>query len=109
MSSSMLPDNAHAAPVIARLRRRLLAEHCGIAEARLSALLAEHGTMAGAIAAAPVTGKHLTPFVLRPLTDAEKAVADNALLDPERPEELFEPISRRRGLFRRGGILRRPV
>ena len=103
------PGNAHAAPVIARLRRRLLAEHCGIAEARLSALLAEHGTMAGAISAAPVTGKHLTPFVLRPLTDAEKAVADNALLDPERPEELFEPISRRRGLFRRGGILRRPV
>jgi hypothetical protein len=35
-------------------------------------------------------------------------VADNALLDPERPEELFEPFSKRRGLFRRGGLLRRP-
>jgi hypothetical protein len=45
---------------------------------------------------------------LRPLTDAEKAVADNALLDPERPEDLFEPFSKRRGLFRRGGFLKHP-
>ena len=103
------PGNAHAGPAIASLRRRLLAEHCGIAEAELAALLGQHETMAAAIAAVPSNGKRLEPFVLRPLTDAEKAVADNALLDPERPEELFEPISRRRGLFRRGGILRRPV
>jgi phosphatidylserine/phosphatidylglycerophosphate/cardiolipin synthase-like enzyme len=103
------PGNGHAAPAIASLRRRLLAEHCGIAESELAELLERHGSMAAAIAAAPTTGKHLAPFVLRPLTDAEKAVADNALLDPERPEELFEPISRRRGLFRRGGILRRPA
>jgi phosphatidylserine/phosphatidylglycerophosphate/cardiolipin synthase-like enzyme len=103
------PGNGHAAPAIANLRRRLLAEHCGITEAGLAALLGQHGSMAAAIAAAPTTSKHLAPFVLRPLTDAEKAVADNALLDPERPEELFEPISRRRGLFRRGGILRRPA
>jgi phosphatidylserine/phosphatidylglycerophosphate/cardiolipin synthase-like enzyme len=102
------PGNAHAGPTIASLRRRLLAEHCGIQESELAALLDEHGTMAAAIAAVPPHGKRLEPFVLRPLTDAEKAVADNALLDPERPEEFFEPIRRRRGLFRRGGILRRP-
>ena len=107
------PGNEHAAPAIASLRRRLLAEHCAITEDRLEALLAEHGSMASAIDAAGDAagnaGKHLAPFGLRPLTDAEKAVADNALLDPERPEEFFEPIGRRRGLFRRGGILRRPV
>jgi hypothetical protein len=45
---------------------------------------------------------------LRPLSDREKAVADNALFDPERPELLFEPFSKRRGLFRMGGFLRRP-
>jgi len=72
-------------------------------------LLDHHGSMIDAINAAPMKGKHLAPFVLRPLTDTEKAVADSTLLDPERPEELFEPIGRRRGLFRRGGILRRPV
>jgi phosphatidylserine/phosphatidylglycerophosphate/cardiolipin synthase-like enzyme len=103
------PGNEHAGPAISRLRRRLLAEHCGITEGRLGALLTRHGSMAAAIDAAGCAGKHLAPFVLRPLTDAEKAVADNALLDPERPEEFFEPIGSRRGLFRRGGILRRPV
>jgi len=30
------------------------------------------------------------------------------LLDPERPEEMFETVGMRRGLFGRGGILRRP-
>jgi len=45
---------------------------------------------------------------LPPLTEAEKAIADSALLDPERPEDLFEPMRRRGGLFRRGGFLRRP-
>ena len=61
-----------------------------------------------ACAARPRQGKYLQPFVLRELTDTEKAVADNALLDPERPGEMFELIGGRRGLFRRGGILRRP-
>jgi hypothetical protein len=56
----------------------------------------------------PKQGTRLEPFGLRPLTDTEKALADNALLDPERPEELFEPFSSKRGLFRRGGLLRRP-
>jgi phosphatidylserine/phosphatidylglycerophosphate/cardiolipin synthase-like enzyme len=102
------PGNDHAAPAIARLRRRLLAEHCGISEAAIDALLSEHGSMAAAIAAVRSDGKYLEPFCLRPLTDAEKALADNALFDPETPGEFFEPIGRRKGLFRRGGILRRP-
>jgi len=102
------PGNDHAAPAIARLRRRLLAEHCGISEAAIEALLSEHGSMAAAIAAVRSDGKYLEPFCLRPLTDAEKALADNALFDPETPGEFFEPIRRRKGLFRRGGILRRP-
>ena len=61
-------------------------------------LLDAHGTMIAAIEAAPMPGKRLVPFALRPLTDREKAVADSTLLDPEWPDELFEPIGRRRGL-----------
>lgn len=102
------PGNAHAIPAIRRLRLALLAEHCGIVPEDAEKLLAEHGTMAAAIEAAPRRGKYLEAFRLRELTDPEKAVADNALLDPERPDEMFEPISRRRGLFKRGGFLRRP-
>ena len=102
------PGNGHVIPAIARLRHKLLAEHCGVPTVEMEALLDQYNSMAEAIQAAQSRGKRLAPFTLRPLTDAEKTVADNALFDPERPEELFEPFSRRRGLFRRGGILRRP-
>ena len=102
------PGNDHARAPIKRLRIALLAEHTGLTEADVTARLDENPSMIQLITHAPQTGKYLAPFALRALTDAEKTVADNALLDPERPEELFEPMSRRRGLFRRGGLLRRP-
>jgi phosphatidylserine/phosphatidylglycerophosphate/cardiolipin synthase-like enzyme len=102
------PGNGHVGPVIEGIRHRLLAEHCGIETERMAALLAEHGSMAAAIDSLPRRGKRLEPFVLRPLTEAEKAIADSALLDPERPGEMFEPIGGRRGLFKRGSFLRRP-
>lgn len=102
------PGNAHAGAVINRLRCRLIAEHTGLPPDVVEAELARDPSMIACIENAPRHGKRLERFVLRPLTDTEKAVADNALLDPERPEELFEPFSKRRGLFRRGGWLRRP-
>lgn len=102
------PGNGHAVDAIARLRIALLAEHCGIAREAVEAELARHGSMITLIDNLPRRGKYLAPFVLRPLTDTEKAIADTTLFDPERPEQLFEPFSRRRGLFRRGGLLRRP-
>lgn len=102
------PGNGHAGPVIGALRHRLLGEHIGMEPGEVARQLAAHGSMIQLIEAAPRWGKRLDAFVLRPLTEAEKAVADNALLDPERPGDLFEPFSKRRGLFRRGGFLRRP-
>ncbi len=102
------PANRHIGPAITRLRHTLLAEHCGIEPEQVASLLAEHGTMAAMIKSLRPGGKRLEPFHLRPLTEAEKAVADSALLDPERPGEMFEPIGLKRGLFRRGGLLRRP-
>ncbi|MFM5953113.1 MAG: phospholipase D-like domain-containing protein [Novosphingobium sp.] len=102
------PGNGHAVDAITRLRIALLAEHTGLTRETVRAGLASGQSMAELIETAPREGKRLDAFVLRPLTDAEKAVADNALLDPERPGELFEPFSKRHGLFRRGGLLRRP-
>lgn len=104
-----LPANAHAGPAIAELRHRLIAEHCGLAIKEVVAGLAQHGSMIGLIDSLSRTGKYLAPFELRPLTDTEKAIADQTLLDPEHPGELFEPFSTKRGLFRRGGFLRRPA
>lgn len=105
------PGNGHIVPAITRLRHNLLAEHCGIDVAQIPGLLDLHGSMAAmidSIADGREGLKRLEPFVLRPLTETEKALADSSLLDPERPEEMFEPIGRRRGLFRRGGLLRKP-
>jgi len=101
-------DRPEVRAAIAALRHRLLAEHCGLAPEAIPALLEEHGSMAAMIDSRPRTAKRLEPFRLRPLTEAEKAIADSALLDPERPDELFEPMRHRRGLFRHGGFLRRP-
>lgn len=102
------PGNAHARDPIRRLRIDLLAEHTGLNHRAIEDALKADPSMIALIENAPKSGKRLEPFALRPLTDAEKAVADNALLDPERPEELFEPFSKHRGLFRRGGFLRHP-
>ena len=102
------PGNAQAAAAIGQLRIALLAEHSGLSRAAVAAELGKHGSMIALLDNGPQRGKRLQPFGLRPLTDTEKALADNALLDPERPEELFEPFSSKRGLFRRGGLLRRP-
>ncbi|MEZ5735759.1 MAG: phospholipase D-like domain-containing protein [Novosphingobium sp.] len=101
------PGNAHVCPAIRRIRLSLLAEHCGIDPADVEELLERHGSMAKMIDSLPGQGKRLEPFALRPLSDTEKALADSAFFDPERPGEYFEPIARR-GLFRRGGMLRRP-
>ncbi|MDE2564080.1 MAG: phospholipase [Sphingomonadales bacterium] len=95
------------AQAIRALRLGLLAEHCGLARENLAGLLDRHGSMAAAIAAAPKTGKHLRRFVPRQLTDAEKALADNEVLDPERPEEMLNFY--RRGHLFRSGILRHPA
>lgn len=100
------PANANVGPVITDLRVRLLAEHCGVKEEVIVTELARHGSMAAMIDAIAPVGKHLAPLPLKHLSDAERALGESALLDPERPGEMFEPIERR-GLFRRKGQLMR--
>ena len=102
------PGNGHIIPAIAALRHRLLAEHCGQSEAMVRAGLAQCGSMTRYIDSLAPQGRGLVPFSLRPLSNREKALADSTLLDPERPEEIFEAIERRQGLFRRAGLLHAP-
>lgn len=103
------PANAHAGDAIRALRHSLLAEHCGLEPSTVCALLESCGSMARMIDNAPRDGqKTLRLFELPELGEMEQALADNAVLDPESPEEMFEPIGGRRGLFRWGSILRRP-
>ncbi|MEE4450117.1 phospholipase D-like domain-containing protein [Novosphingobium resinovorum] len=106
------PANAHVDPAkITALRLRLLAEHCGIAEEEVAAGIERHGAMAAMVDAlnrdGPKAGKkYLEPLPLKNLSEAERALGESGVLDPERPGEMFEPIARR-GLFRRKGHLMR--
>ncbi len=102
------PGNGHAADGIANLRHSLLAEHCGLDEAEVPHLLEHYGSMASMIRHCPKNSRQLRRYELPELNDAERAVADNAMLDPERPDEMFEMPEKRTGLFRKGSILRRP-
>lgn len=100
------PANAHVSSAITGLRYRLLSEHCGVTEETIAEALDRHGSMAAMIESLVPLGKHLEPLPLKHLTEAERALGESALLDPERPGEMFEPIERR-GLFRRKGQLMR--
>lgn len=101
------PGNAHAADAIAALRHSLLAEHCGIDPAQVPALLARAGSMRAMI---ELLGRErvrtLRRFELdRPGPVLEK-LAESQLLDPEKPQELFEPFAKG-GLFRKRMLLSR--
>lgn len=100
------PANAHVDDQIRNLRLSLIAEHCGMSIERATEELERHGSMIAMIDAQPKTGKHLDTLPLQDVSQTERVMAAAELLDPERPEEMFEPMGKR-GLFRRKGYLRR--
>ena len=87
-------------PKIAGLRDDLVAEHLGVGPAVVTAKLAETGSLIATIEALRGPGRSLRPYEAPDLGDIEKWLADNEVLDPEGPEEMFEKLSAR-GLFRR--------
>ena len=101
------PANAHVGEKITGLRHTLIAEHCGLELEQVGPLLDRYGSMAAMMEATCAESGRLRRFQLRALNEAEKTIADSELLDPERPDEAFEP--RTRGLFRRGSILHKPA
>jgi phosphatidylserine/phosphatidylglycerophosphate/cardiolipin synthase-like enzyme len=101
------PGNSHAAQSIARVRLSLLAEHCGIAETDIADQLQRYGSMAAVIDHAhDGEGRHLRRYHPPELNGAQETLATSGLLDPESPQELFEPFAKR-GLFRKGSRLQR--
>jgi phosphatidylserine/phosphatidylglycerophosphate/cardiolipin synthase-like enzyme len=99
--------NAHASAAVGALRLSLLAEHCGLSVDQMAERLEASGSMREAIETSRSAGRYLKRLTLPELTEAEKAVADNAVLDPEHPEEMFEPFSSP-GIFSRSRWLRKP-
>ena len=93
---------------ITSFRNDLLAEHLGVATDAVEQAVLQHGSLIAAIEALRATGANtptLKPYETPAISDLEKWLADNEILDPEGPEAVFEPIEKR-GLFR--GRLKRP-
>ncbi len=101
------PANAHAAVGVARLRYSLLAEHCGLEEDEVPQLLARYGGMAAMIEhLGRDRTRTLRRFDLPELNSVQEAVAESGILDPEKPDDMFEPYAKG-GLFRRNTLLGR--
>ena len=77
-----------------------MAEHLGCPPERVAATFAETGSLVETVERLRGPGRSLRPYAPPDLSDIEKALADNEALDPENPDELFEPFSG-------GGLLRR--
>lgn len=101
------PVNAHAAPAIAALRHSLLAEHLGLQEAEVAEALGDGKSMRAFIeASGEKGGRHLRRYRAPELSEAKRKLAESELLDPERPQDMFEPFAKG-GLFRKGTRLSR--
>ncbi|WP_045388212.1 phospholipase D-like domain-containing protein [Falsirhodobacter sp. alg1] len=89
-----------------QLRHDLLAEHLGFSIDEVRAAAEREGTLIGGIEALRRDeGRSLVRYEVPDLSVIETWLADNEILDPDGPEEMFELVNRR-GLFR--GRLRRP-
>ena len=95
----VVAEDAATAKFAAGMRDTLLAEHLGVAPAAVAAAIAETGSLIAAIEQLRGDGRSLRPYEAKDLDAIEKWLADNEVLDPEGPAEMFEPLSRR-GLFR---------
>ena len=93
------PDD-EARATIARIRTGLIAEHLDVPPAEVDRVLAETGSLIATIEALRGSGKTLDPYEVPELSAVTEWLADNEVLDPEGPDEMFESLSNR-GLFRR--------
>lgn len=93
-------DEDAVATMATELRDDLLAEHLGSDMADVRAAITRLGGLLPAIEDLRGDGRSLRPYELPDLGATAKWLADSELLDPEGPEEMFEPLTAR-GLFRR--------
>ncbi len=95
-----LPANADQGPTIVALRDELVAEHLDLPVERVAAVIAERGMIAAIEELRGKQGRTLKPYVTPNLSEVQCWLADHEVLDPEGPDEMFEPVTQR-GLFRR--------
>jgi phosphatidylserine/phosphatidylglycerophosphate/cardiolipin synthase-like enzyme len=92
--------NAGARPAIRAIRDGLIAEHLGVEADEVARGIDNDGSLISTIERLRGAGRSLRPYEVPDLNEVEKWLADNEVLDPENPEELFEGFAKR-GLLRR--------
>ncbi|MDO6415597.1 phospholipase D-like domain-containing protein [Sphingomonas sp. BIUV-7] len=85
---------------VSAIRNGLIAEHLGVPTEQVAGQIARRGSLIATIEALRGTGRSLRPYEIPDLNGVEAWLADNEVLDPESPSEMFEATTRR-GLFRR--------
>lgn len=99
-----LRANAGVRPQIRAIRDGLIAEHLGADINGVARLIDTTGSLIQTIERLRGAGRSLRPYETPDLNEVEKYLADHEVLDPEGPDEMFEPFHARK-LFHR---LRRP-
>ncbi len=93
-----------AGQTIAGLRSSLVAEHLGVEPSEIERRSSETGSLVATIEALRQRdGRTLEPYQTPNLPEVEAWLADNEVLDPEGPQEMFAPLARR-GLFRKNSL-----
>jgi phosphatidylserine/phosphatidylglycerophosphate/cardiolipin synthase-like enzyme len=83
------PDGETSSCILS-IRNGLIAEHLDVEREVVEAELAARGSLIAAIDALRGDGRSLRPFAPADLNAIEKWLADNEVLDPENPDEMFE-------------------
>lgn len=91
--------NAGTRVTIAGIRDGLLAEHLGSDGQTIAAMIARTGSIIETIEQLRGEGRSLRPYEVRDLDAVRIWLADNKILDPEGPGEMFEALSRRKPLL----------
>jgi phosphatidylserine/phosphatidylglycerophosphate/cardiolipin synthase-like enzyme len=101
------PGNDHACAGIAALRHSLLAEHCGVTEEDVAQALDADPSMLNLIKRVGTrNARQLRKFAPPEVTEIEATLAGSQVLDPERPDEMFEPFAKG-GLMKQGSLIGR--
>jgi phosphatidylserine/phosphatidylglycerophosphate/cardiolipin synthase-like enzyme len=93
-------DNAARVEAIRRIRTSLMAEHLGEADEIVEQAFTTTGSLIQTIEALRQRTGKLRPYALPEVNDVAAWLAENEILDPEGPDEIFESLTNR-GLFRR--------
>ncbi|WP_157098809.1 phospholipase D-like domain-containing protein [Novosphingobium rosa] len=93
--------NTQAVRAIAGIRNALLAEHLGTDCQTIEAMIERTGSLIETVETLRGEGRSLRPYEVPDLDEVRIWLADNKILDPEGPGEMFEALSQRKPLLGR--------